>query len=322
MNTNQSNPIPGTARQLIRLGVLVIIGIVAILALTLLRASWRTVRPGYVGVVFDKISHTVTSRVREPGWTLLNPFTQSMQEYPVTIQNYTMVQKSTEGQTTGDDSIKVQSSEGQQVNLDVVIQYQVNREEAGALYEDWAGQDISIVEERVVRAYTRSAVPEIAALYGWEEITASKRAEMANRIEKDLTQEFAHRHLVLVSFGIREVHLPAPLQAALDTKMQAQQQAEQQKYQLEQAKVQAEQAKVTAQGQADAVKAQAIGEADAIRVRAEAQAKANQLLAASLTPELIRSQQIQKWDGRLPTFQGASAMPWIDASGLISGTMQ
>lgn len=322
MNSNQLNTNSGTVQKAVRLGVLVIIGIVAIMLLSLLRASWRTVRPGYVGVVFDKVTHTVTSKAREPGWTLLNPFTQSMQEYPVTIQNYTMVQKSSEGQTTGDDSIKVQSSEGQQVNLDVVIQYQVNRDEAGALYEDWAGQDISIVEDRVVRAYTRSAVPEIAALYGWEEITASKRAEIADRIEKDLTQEFTHRHLVLVSFGIREVHLPETLQQALTVKIQAQQQAEQQKYQLEQAKVQAEQAKVTAEGQAAAVKAAAIGEADAIRVRAEAQAKANQLLAASLTPELIHSQQIQKWDGRLPTFQGATAMPWIDASGLMSGTVQ
>ena len=191
MSANQLNQNPSTARQIARIGVLVIIGIVAVLCLTLLRASWRTVRPGYVGVVFDKISHTVTSKAREPGWTLLNPFTQAMQEYPVTIQNYTMVQKGSEGQVEGDDSIKVQSSEGQQVNLDVVIQYQVNRAEAGALYEDWAGQDIKVVEDRVVRAYTRSTVPEIAALYGWEEITASKRAEIANRIEEDLNKEFA-----------------------------------------------------------------------------------------------------------------------------------
>ncbi|MFN8439343.1 MAG: prohibitin family protein [Caldilineaceae bacterium] len=320
MTTSNRNFAPGTARQFIRLGVLVITGIVAVMLLTLLRASWRTVRPGYVGVVFDKISHTVTSRVREPGWTLLNPFTQSMQEYPVTIQNYSMVQKGSEGAVTGDDSVKVQSSEGQQVNLDVVIQYQVNRDEAGALYQDWAGQDISVVEDRVVRAYTRSAVPEIAALYGWEEITASKRAEISKRITDNLAEEFALRHLVLVSFGIREVHLPDSLQQALNTKIQAQQQAEQQKYQLEQAKVQAEQARVTAEGQAEAVKAQAEGEAAAIRVRAQAQAEANQAIAKSLTSELIRYQQMQRWDGKLPVFQGASAMPWIDASGLISTT--
>ena len=51
-----------------------------------------------------------------------------------------------------------------------------------------------------------------------------------------LTQEFDRRHLTLVSFGIREVHLPQALQRSLDQKIQAQQAAEQQTYQLEQAK--------------------------------------------------------------------------------------
>ncbi len=311
MSENNVRP-TSTLRQVIRLGVLLVVGVCAVLFLMLLRASWRTVQPGYVGVVFDKVTHTVTSRAREPGWTLVNPFTQAIQEYPVTIQNYTMVQKESEGQVSGDDSIKVQSSEGQQLNLDIVIQYQVNRVEAGALYEDWAGQAIEIVEDRVVRAHTRSAVPEIAALYGWEEITASKRAEISKRIEENLTEEFALRHLVLVSFGIREVHLPIELQQALAVKIQAQQQAEQQKYQLEQARTQAEQARVTAEGQAAAVMAQAQGEAESIRLRAEAQAEANQAIAKSLTPQLIQYQQMLRWDGKLPVFQGASAVPWID----------
>lgn len=43
------------------------------------------------------------------------------------VQTYAMVQKGSEGQVTGDDSLKVQSSEGQQLNLDVVIQYQVKK---------------------------------------------------------------------------------------------------------------------------------------------------------------------------------------------------
>jgi len=251
---------------------------------------------------------------------LINPFTQAIQEYPVTIQNYAMVQKGAEGTVSGDDSIKVQSSEGQQINLDVVIQYEVNREEAGALYQDWGGAPIETVEDRVVRQYTRSQVPVVAATYGWEEITASKRGELANKVAAALKDEFARRHLQLVSFGIREVHLPDALQQALDNKIQAQQQAEQQKYQLDQAKVKAQQVQVEAEGQANALKAQASGEAQATLIRAQAQAEANKQLASSLTPELIRYQQLQRWDGRLPVFQGGGATPLIDATNLITGT--
>jgi len=303
------------------MATLIIIGVIAVGLIWLLTTSLRTINPGYVGIVFDKITHQVTAKAREPGWTLINPFTQSIQEYPITIQNYSMVQKGGEGTVQGDDSIKVQSSEGQQINLDVVIQYQVKRDEAGALYQDWGGAPIETVEDRVVRQYTRSQVPVIAALYSWEELTASKRDELSKKVITALTEEFGRRHLQLVNFGIREVHLPESLQQALNVKIQAQQQAEQQKYQLEQAKVKAEQDRVEAEGHANALKAQASGEAQATLIRAQAQSEANKQLAASLTPSLIRYQQLQKWDGRLPIFQGGGATPLINASDLISGTI-
>lgn len=298
----------GSSRAGQRIGVLVVVALISIVLLGFVFAAWRNIRPGYVGIVFDKASHQVTASALDPGWAFINPFTQSIQEYPVTIQTYEMVQRGNEGVVEGDDSIKVQSSEGQQLNLDVVIQYQVRRAEAGALYQDWGGADIGVVEDRVVRQYTRSQVPVLAASYTWEEIVSEKRAVLVAQIEAILTTEFARRHLDIVSFGVREVHLPDALTQALTNKIEAQQQAEQQRYQLEQARVRAEQDQVEAQGRAAA-----------IRISAEAQAEANAKLAASLTDELIRYQQIQKWDGKLPLFTGG-ATPLIDATGIISGT--
>ena len=304
-NANLNLPRPGS-----RIGVLTIIAIVALVLLGFVFASWRNIRPGYVGIVFDKASHNVTASALEPGWAFINPFTQSIQEYPITIQTYEMVLKGNEGVVAGDDSIKIQSNEGQQLNLDVVIQYQVKRSEAGILYQDWGGADIGVVEDRVVRQYTRSQVPVIASSYTWEQIVSSKRAELVKLMEEGLRTEFARRHLDLVSFGIREVHLPEALQQALTNKIQAQQQAEQQRYQLEQARIRAEQDQVEAQGKANA-----------LLVQAEAQAQANLKLAQSVTEGLIRYQQIQKWDGKLPVFTGG-ATPLIDATGIISGTTQ
>ncbi|HJZ50061.1 MAG TPA: SPFH domain-containing protein [Roseiflexaceae bacterium] len=313
-----TSPVPN--RAIARVGTLIVIGLIALVLLGLTVSAWRNISPGYVGIIFDKASHQVTTGALEPGWAFINPFTQAIQQYPVTIQTYSMVQKATEGQTTGDDSIKVQSNEGQQINLDVVIQYQVIKEEAGLLYQDWGGADITTVEDRVVRQYTRSQVPVVASKYGWEEITSSKRDVINADISKGLDSEFAKRHMRLISFAVREVHLPQALQTALDQKIQAQQQAEQQKYQLEQAKVKAEQDVAQATGQANALKAQAEGEAQATLTRAKAQAEANRQLAQSLTPELIRYQQLQRWDGKLPIFSGGNATPLIDTTSIISGT--
>ena len=295
---------PGQSRAVARIGTLVVIAVIALVLLGLTLSAWRSIQPGYVGIVFDKANHNVTASALEPGWAFINPFTQSIQQYPITIQTYSMIQKATEGQVSGDDSIKIQSNEGQQINLDVVIQYQVIKEESGLLYQDWGGADITIVEDRVVRQYTRSQVPVVASRYGWEEITSAKRDVINGEIGKILETEFAKRHLRLISFGVREVHLPQALQTALDQKIQAQQQAEQQKYQLVQAQVKAEQDVAEATGQANALKAQAEGEAQATLTRAKAQAEANKQLAQSLTPELIRYQQLQRWDGKLPVFSG------------------
>jgi len=310
----------GSTRAVARIGTLVVVALVAIVLLGLTLSAWRSIAPGYVGIVFDKATHSVTTGALEPGWAFINPFTQAIQQYPVTIQTYSMVQKSTEGQTTGDDSIKVQSNEGQQINLDVVIQYQVIKEEAALLYQDWGGADINFVQDQVVRQYTRSQVPVVASKYGWEEITSGKRDVINGEISKGLEAEFAKRHMRLISFAVREVHLPQSLQTALDQKIQAQQQAEQQKYQLAQAQVKAEQDVAQATGQANALKAQAEGEAQATLTRAKAQAEANRQLAQSLTPELIRYQQLQRWDGKLPVFSGGNATPLIDATSIISGT--
>lgn len=301
-----------------RIVTLVLVGIVAVILLGLTFSAWRSIRPGYVGIVFDKANHNVTTGALDPGWAFINPFTQAIQEYPITIQTYQMVAKSSEGQLRGDDSIKIQSNEGQQINLDVVIQYQVEKANASQLYVDWGGAPIEIVEDGVVRQYTRSLVPVVVAKFTWEEITSTKRGDVVKEIAEVLRREFDRRHLNLISFGIREVHLPQSLQDALTQKIQAQQAAEQQKYQLAQAQVKAEQDVAQATGLANAAKARAEGEAQATLTNARAQAEANDLLAKSVTPALIQYQQIQRWDGKLPLFTGPGGTPLIDVSHLTS----
>ena len=304
------------ARPIVRLFTIFVVAVIALILLIFTFSAWRNINPGYVGIVFDKANHNVTTGALDPGWAFINPLTQAIQEYPITIQTYPMVLNAYEG-TARDDSIKVQSNEGQQINLDVVIQYQVEKSKASQLYLDWGGAPITVVETGVVRQYTRSQVPVVASKFTWEEITSTKRAEMVTEIVAILREEFDRRHLTLVSFGIREVHLPEALQRSLDQKIQAQQAAEQQKYQLAQAVVKADQDVAQATGQANAMKEQAEGEAQATLTKAKAQAQANDLLAKSVTPPLIQYEQLQRWDGRLPLFLGTAPTPFVDVAGLV-----
>ena len=55
-------------------------------------------------------------------------------------------------------------------------------------------------------------------------------------------------------------------------------------------------------------------EAQKTAIKAEAQAEANKKLAESLSDTLIEYQKIQKWDGKLPTVTGSTALVGIDAA--------
>ena len=311
-----ASPSPGRATA--RLGTLAIIALLAIAGLSILFSTWRTIEPGFVGIVFDKASHKVTNTL-DPGWVFINPLTESITRYPVGVQTMVMVQTAGEGTVSGDDSVKVGTREGQTMFADVSVQYSVNRDTANKLYQTWAGAPIEKIEDNLVRQVTRSVLNDVASSYGWEEIFGEKRVEYTQKVSAELQRRFSEKFVKFESLNLRGWHLPDNLQKALDSKIAAQQAAEQQSFALKQAEIKAQQDKVQAEGEANALRAQAQGEADATTIRAKAQAEANKLLSQSLTPELIRYQQLQRWDGKLPVFSGG-ATPLIDATSIISST--
>ncbi|NTW03882.1 MAG: hypothetical protein HGA19_21840, partial [Oscillochloris sp.] len=73
---------PAARSAIGRIGTLATIAGIAVLLLSVMFTSWRSIQPGYVGIVFDKASHQVTAGALEPGWAFINPFTQAIQEYP------------------------------------------------------------------------------------------------------------------------------------------------------------------------------------------------------------------------------------------------
>jgi regulator of protease activity HflC (stomatin/prohibitin superfamily) len=56
-----------------------------------------------------------------------------------------------------------------------------------------------------------------------------------------------------------------------------------------------------AKAEADKLRIEAEGRAQAILLEAKAQAEANLLIAKSLTPELLKNNEIKQWNGVMPT---------------------
>ena len=86
---------------------------------------------------------------------------------------------------------------------------------------------------------------------------------------------------------------------------------------------QAERQRIQAEAEAAVAKIDADAAAYAIKVKSEAEAAANKLIAESLTEELIRFNEVEQWNGELPTYVSggaAEALPIIDLGSTEAGS--
>jgi len=281
---------------------LIVVG-VAIL-LSILGAGLVFIEPNERGVVISPYSFRapngyLTDSIA-PGLHWIIPG-ERVETYNISRRTYTMSSVSQEGQTSGDDSIRARTKDGQEVFIDASIIYAIDSTKVIQLHINWQNR----FEAEVVRPAARNAIRDAVSQYGVEEIVSTKRQEMEELVTQTITNRLADNDLVLVTFLLRDIHFSDEYAAAVEQKQIAEQQAQQAALIVEQRKQEAEQARQVAQGQADAavIAAQgaanstviaAKGDAEAAVIQAEAQAKANQLISNSLTPELIQYQYIQK----------------------------
>jgi regulator of protease activity HflC (stomatin/prohibitin superfamily) len=262
----------------------IITSLVILVALIVVSAaSVVNIHPGYVGVLFDAANHQVSSGFLRPGFGLKVPLIQQVQEYPTGTQVLSMVARQTEGKIIGDDSVKAQSIEGQDLFIDVTIKYHVIPERAGDLYQKWAGQGIAFIEDNAVRRAARSVLPIIAGKMGVIGIYGNERDVLEKNSYDLLKTELAKDFLELEAVQVGEVHISDALKTSLEQKVAAQQAAERAKFELDKAQTEALTAAKVAEGKANARKIEADGEA-----------YYNLTVAKSLTAELVQLKMIEK----------------------------
>ena len=268
------------------LGILIVA-----IVLTVLGAGLVFINPDERGVVISALAQKgYRDEPLTPGLHWIVPFAERVQSYSISRQTYTMSSANQEGQVTGDDSIRARTKDGQEVYIDASIIYAVDTAKVIQLHINWQTR----YEDQVVRPAARNAIRDAVSQYGVEEIVSSKRVEMEDLIANSITEKLSQNDLTMVDFLLRDIHFSDEYAAAVEQKQIAEQQAQQAKLVVEQKKQEAEQARQVAQGQADAAVIAAKGAAEARVIQAEAEAKANELLAASLSPELVQYQYVLK----------------------------
>ena len=272
------------------LGSLTVGVLILALVLTVLGAGLVFVEPNERGVVITISKGGILPDALEPGIHWIIPFVQRVEPYSIARATYTMSSSTGEGQVQGDDSIQARTKDGQQVFIDASVIYAADPSKLVNLHITWG----HTYQDNVLRPVARAAIRDAVSQYGVEEIVSTKRAELEQSISDAIENGLSANNLKMVDFLLRNIRFSDEYAAAVEQKQIAEQQAQQAKFVVEQKKQEAEQARQVAQGQADAAVISAKGAAEARIIQADAEAKANQVLAASLTPELVQYQYILK----------------------------
>src|SRR3984957_818631 len=287
---------------LAKFGSRLVIAALAFLILVLAASSYSVISPGNTGVIFNVWTGALRTVPQGIAWRF--PFVTQVQSYPTALRTYTMVRRAGEGSSSGDDSIDLPTREGQHITQDISVTFNTSEDLAAQVFKAFRGADMSDIESTFVRRTIITVAQNTAGQMSLSEVISSKRNELQDNIQKNLSVELEKMGFHLDKVNLGASHLPESLEKQMQQKMAAQQQAQQAEYELQKQQMLAK---------AEVAKAE--GEAQSILVRAKAQAEANRLLQTTLSQGLIQSKAIDKWDGSLPEVSGG-ATPFIDLRGM------
>ena len=264
---------------------LIIAGVVVLALVLIGTLCTATVQTGYTGIVttFGKVENMTL----EAGLHLKSPFQQI-----ISMDNR-------EQKTTF--TTEAFSSDIQQVNITGSINYAINKSTAMNLFKE-VGTDYF---NKLVYPRMLEITKGVFSKYTAENLVAN-RQKLSESIRDGLSEELQSYGINVISLSIENLDFTDAFTDAVEAKQVAAQRKLQ--AEIEQAQMtmetqqQAERQRINAEAAANVAKINADADAYAMKVRSEAEAEANKMIAESLTENLIRSNEIKAWDGKLPVY--------------------
>ncbi len=246
--SKQNNPSARYASIIRIAGVLVIL-------VGSLTSMFKVIEAGQVGVI--SIFGKVDNDVLYSGLNIINPIAE-VTTFDAKTQNYTMSAVHEEGDKEGDDAIRVLSADGLEVIIDLSVLFRVKASSAPYILRE-IGTDYL---EKIVRPVSRTAIRDNAVAYDAVALYSSKRDEFQAKIFETINKSFSKRGLELEQLLVRNITLPASVKASIESKINAEQDAQKMTFVLQKERQEAERKRVEAQGIADYQKILSTGLSD------------------------------------------------------------
>jgi len=250
------------------------------------------VNPGEIGVVVNMLGDNkgVEEVERTVGIHFIPPW-KDMYLFPTYEQNH---------QWTGDDGFTFQTSEGLTVKADIGITYHLEPTQIHNLFAKYR-RGMDEITHLFIRNNIRDFVNRYASKMKIEDLMGEGKEEFFQYVQKSVQSELVEMGFIVTHiYTIGQFNVPDTVNTALNAKIVATQKAQERENELRETEAQAKK-----------VIAQTKGEAESRLIQAKAQAESNLIVAKSLTPELIKWNAVQKWNGTLPGVMAGSDMPFI-----------
>lgn len=215
-----------------------------LIAVGIMSACFVQIQPGEVGV--QKLFGKIQAGALTEGLNFVNPLVD-VERFDVKTQNYTMSAVRDEGDKKGDDAIRVLTADGLEVVIDLSVLYHIVPEKTPDILRN-IGTDI---KDKIVRPVSRTKIRDNAVFYDAIALYSTKREEFQIKIFQAIEKEFTERGLVLENLLIRNIQLPESVKQTIESKINAEQDAQKMKFVLEKERQEAERKRVEAQGISD-----------------------------------------------------------------------
>ncbi len=255
----------------------------------------KQIPPASVGVRFNARTG-ISEHLVKPQVVWLG-FAEKLIVYPTSIRNATYTKNSSEGERTGDDSIKASTSEGSILPVDITVSYHVESADVLKAFQNFGTEDLEQVQRDFIRWTTIYGLNVVAGQKSIFDLTSKDRAALSTQVKEVIKPILGEWGLTVDDIYVGEVYPNEQVRAKVDERIAN-------VNSLELAKVSLERAKI---------------DAETTLTNAKKQAELNRLLAlqGDKVIELKRlevlKKAIEKWNGKTPVI-GSGTIPFTNLS--------
>lgn len=247
--------------------------ILSVAALGAIATSCAIIQPGQIGVKqrFGKLSETTKAQ----GIMGYNPFTSRVIRVPTRTINREL-------------TMNLPSREGLTIASDVSILYRI---EPGKVTDML--REIGLAYDQIITSVFRSAAADICSQFFAKDMHSGERRKIETDIRDLMNERLGIKGFYIEAVLLKSITLPKGLTASIEQKLEAEQDALRMQFILEQQRREAERQIIAAEAKKQTAVIDAEARAEVIRIEADAQNKANELLTAALTPNVLKLKQIE-----------------------------